>query len=196
MEEDTSDTSSMGSADPGSVAAGSDLSPEPSPAAAESDVEAVEAPTRAQLEKRLKLTQRDAKHARLKNELRKSKPQGATAHHWAYFNMYVQVSLQIYSICKLDRAEVEYNQSPTKLLRHLNTGYSGHQEAYEACKDHKAGKKSGSVSGSSSTGQREIESFFGPDTSGWHKESSSSQPCGPCTPRTPPGGQSSRCSDP
>ena len=40
MEEDTSDTisSSMGYADPGSVAAGSDLSAEPSPAAAEPDV--------------------------------------------------------------------------------------------------------------------------------------------------------------
>ena len=57
MEEDTSATSSMGSADPGSVAAGSDLSAKPSPAGAEPDVKAVEAPTRAQLKKRLKLTQ-------------------------------------------------------------------------------------------------------------------------------------------
>ncbi|CAM9119386.1 unnamed protein product, partial [Laminaria digitata] len=176
MEGGTSATGSVGFADPGGVAAGSD------PLAESAGVEAAPAPTRAEVEQ-LKLTQREAKHARLQNEMRKSKPQGATAYHWAYFETYSQVSLQMYSICKLcweqgelDRAEVKYNQSPTNLLRHLNTGYPGHKAAYQACQSHKAGHKAasaagGSASGSAWTRQEEIGLPFRPDTSpAWHQE--------------------------
>lgn len=136
---------SVGSADPGD---------------APSDSSSPVAVSLAEVERQLKQTQREAKHARLKGELRTSKPQGATAYHWTYFQTYVPVSLQMYSICKLcweqgelDRAEVKYNQSPTNLLRHLNTAYPGHKEAYEACKDHKAGlKKAGGLSAAAGGG--------------------------------------------
>ena len=48
MEEDTSATGSMGSADPGGVAVGSEPSAEPSLAAADADIQSVVAPSRVQ----------------------------------------------------------------------------------------------------------------------------------------------------
>ena len=75
----------------------------------------------------------------------------------------------------IGRAEVEYNQSPTNLLTHLNTQYPGHQDAYEDCKKRKGGKKSdsgagGSASGSTLTGQAAIGKYFGVDTTSWQQE--------------------------
>ena len=48
MKGNTSATGSMGSVDPGGVAIGSEPSAEPSPAAADADIQAVAAPSRVQ----------------------------------------------------------------------------------------------------------------------------------------------------
>ena len=141
----------------------------PAAAAGADDVEAVPAPfNRAESAALLKQGLRDEKHARLKTSSKQSKPSGASAYAWVYFQTYVQMRLQCYAICRLcmeqqqfDRAEVKYNQSPPDLLTHLNTQNSGHQDAYEDCKKKKGGKKSdsgagGSASGSTLTGQAAI----------------------------------------
>lgn len=174
MEEDTSATidSTMGSADPSGVAARSEPSAEPRTAAAEpDDVGAVGAATRAQLERRLKLTQRDAKHARL-NRARccsqsRREPQPTTGSMTLSRRTYVQMSLRMHSTCKLcwlgaqgglDRAKVKSNQSTTNLLRRLNsceaarTTRLGKEEWVRQRVIFDGGKK------------REIGSYFGPDT--------------------------------
>ena len=83
---------------------------------------------------------RAEKLERVKNQLRKSKPAGATAPSWAYFESYVSGSLREYALCKLcvdqqefERAEIKYSQSPSNLLRHLNTDYPGHRAAHDVC---------------------------------------------------------------
>ena len=133
---------------------------------------------RTELQARLREKLRTEKSLRLKTQLRKSKPAGASAYHWAYFQCYVQVHLKMYAICNLcweqqeiDRADIKYSQSPTNLLRHLDTEYPGHREAYDACIAHKAGKgpAAGGAASGSEKHQQGIDSYFGKDTSGWHQ---------------------------
>lgn len=152
----------------GSAAAGS---------AVDDDVEEVarpEAETLAQQKDRL----RREKEWRLKNEPRKDKPANASAYHWAYFECYVKGSLQTLAICKLcweqqelDRAEIKCGQSPTNLLRHLDTEYPGHRAAHDACKANRSGvvkAPSNAAIGGSKTPQ--IGTYFSKDTTGWHQE--------------------------
>ena len=166
-------------ADPGSGAnAGAAASAAPAAPAAPDADDVVEV-SRAKLEARLKETLRVEKLLRLKNQQRKSKPSGASAYHWTYLECYVQAHFHMYAICKLcweqqeelDRAEIKYSQSPTNLLRHLNTEFPGHRDAFDACTRHKTGKSSPSAAAASGSkaSPTGIESYFDKDTTGWHQ---------------------------
>lgn len=99
VDEAASTTDITGSADPDDVP-GAEPSAKPSPpAAAEPDVEAVAPFNRVETAERLKQTLREEKHARLRTLRRQSKPSGASAHAWKYFQTYVQVRIQCYDIC-------------------------------------------------------------------------------------------------
>lgn len=88
----------------------------------------------------------------------------------------------MYAICKLcceqqefDRAEIKYSQSPSNLVRHLNTDFPGHRKAYDACMDHKNGKPTAADPASSGPhvqqeDMSEITSYFGKDTTTWHQQ--------------------------
>ena len=125
-------------------------------------------------------TLRQEKLQRVSNQLRKSKPDGASAPSWKYFECYVLGSLNKYAVCtlcieqqELERAEIIYSQSPSNRLRHLNTDYPGHRAACDACVEKKNTKKTAArgASGGGSGGQKsDITSYFGVDTSGWHQE--------------------------
>ena len=121
-------------------------------------------------------TLRQEKMQRVSNQLRKSKPDGASAPSWKYFECYVLGSLNKYAVCtlcieqqELERAEIIYSQSPSNRLRHLNTDYPGHRAACDACVEKKNTKKTAArgASGGGSGGQKSgITSYFGVDTSG------------------------------
>ncbi|CAM9932932.1 unnamed protein product, partial [Scytosiphon promiscuus] len=127
---------------------------------------------------------RQEKLQRVNHELRKSKPSSASAFCWKYFQCYVSARLKKYAICtlcmeqqELERSEIMYSQSPSNLLRHLNTDFPGHRDAYETCMNKKTGKKvaaahgtAAGLGGQGSQGTAEITGYFGVDTSGWHQE--------------------------
>ena len=89
-------------------------------------------------------TLRQDKLQRVSNQLRKSKPDGAFAPSWKYFECYVLGSLNKYAVCtlfiekqELERADIIYSQSSSNLLGHLNTDYRGHQAVFDACVEKK-----------------------------------------------------------
>lgn len=154
------------------------------PAALDADdvVEVVAKPGGVQVKS--KEADRLARLKRVQTEQRKSKPSGASAYSWTYFQVYTKAQYKAFALCKLCleqqefcRAEIKYAQSPSNLMRHLNTEFPGHRAAFDDCTRRKTGNSSftssgaGAASGvtSDSTGLTGIKTYFGKDTSTWHQ---------------------------
>lgn len=155
--------------------------PEPAAASSESGGAEVAAVVPVVPRGQQKSKLREEKLERVMKQLRKSQPSGASAPSWAYFESYVSGRLREYAVCTLcvkqqefERSEIKYSQSPTNLLRHLNTDFPGHREAYDACVAKAAGKKSaarGAAGGGLAQQQiAGISNYFSIDTAGWHQE--------------------------
>lgn len=115
----------------------------------------------------------------MKKERRKSKPSGASAPSWEHFECYMAGRLKDYAICKLcmeqeefERAEIKYIQSPSNLLRHLNTDFPSHRQVHDKCVATASGKNSatGAGAGIGAQGTPGISSYFEKDTTGWREE--------------------------
>ena len=93
MDEAASTTDDLGSVDPDPPGAEPlvDSSPATAAAGGGGGVEVVSAPNRAGTRDRLKQSQREEKHAKLKTSRRQSKPSGASAYAWKCFQTYVQL---------------------------------------------------------------------------------------------------------
>ncbi|CAM9856578.1 unnamed protein product [Ectocarpus sp. 12 AP-2014] len=120
----------------------------PEPAAASSETAEAEVLAVVPRGKQKKSKQREEKLERMTKQPRKSKPPGASAPSWAYFECYALGRFKEYAVCTLcvqqnefERSEIKYSQSPSNLLRPLNTDYPGHREAFDACVAKAPGKK-------------------------------------------------------
>ena len=110
---------SAAAATPGGSAEQQQQPAAPAAHSADDDVEVVDT-TSAELKQSLKETQRLAKVHRVQTETRRSKPTGASAYCWKYFECYAKPQLKAYAVCKLcvdqqelERAEIKYAQSPS-----------------------------------------------------------------------------------
>ena len=86
---------------------------------------------------------------------------------------------RLHTVCieqqELERAEIIYSQSPSNLLRHLNTDYPAHRAAFDACVEKKKHEEDSStyveLPAEAREGRRAVSpSYFSVDTSGWHQE--------------------------
>ncbi|CAB1118779.1 unnamed protein product [Ectocarpus sp. CCAP 1310/34] len=153
----------------------------PAPPGASDEVQVVDTavdPSRVSV----KEAERLLKLKKVQTGVRKSKPSGASAYAWRYFEGYVKGNFKAFAVCKLcmeqkefGREKIKYSQSPSNMLSHLHTDFAGHQAAFEDCTSSRtaagrslpvsaAGAASGAISGPKASAG--IDSYFIKDTAG------------------------------